>query len=409
VIAHLRKGLEVLLSLPETPERVQREIDLLLALAQALGSAKGGATPERGRVLHRARELCQHMGDTTRLFSALEGLFSFHGVSGQIKTCREIAEQLVTLAQHRQDPSSLIGAHRALGTNLFYYGNLVQARTHLEQAIALHDAQQDYALLLNPSGTHRGLLPRAIVDWLLWVHGYPDQALQRSGEALARARELAHPYSLAYVLANVVRVYAGRRELQTTWECAQELLALCTERGFTYLLPCGAILEGWVVAMQGETASGIARIRQGLEEFRTIEAELNWTYFLTLLAEAYAKAAQTQEGLTVVEEGLTLVQNNEERFYEAELYRLKGALLLERVTDQQREVESLFRQALALAHHQQAKSLELRAAISLSRLWQQQGKRAEAYALLAPIYGWFTEGFDTADLQDAKALLEALA
>jgi predicted ATPase len=196
-----------------------------------------------------------------------------------------------------------------------------------------------------------------------------------------------------------------RREAQAVQERAEALMTLSTEQGFPYWLAFGTILRGWALTAQGEGAEGIAQINQGLAAHRATGAELHRPHFLSLLAEAYGKVGQPEEGLTVLVEALEIVDNAGERNWEAELYRRKGELLLEQQGQKVGEAEACFRKALDIARRQQAKSLELRVAMSLSRLWQQQGKQEEAHQLLAEIYGWFTEGFDTADLQEAKALL----
>jgi predicted ATPase len=236
--------------------------------------------------------------------------------------------------------------------------------------------------------------------------GYPDQALQRSRETLARPQELSHAFSLAYALDFAARIHQLRREGQPTQAQAQALIALSREQGFTQRLATGTILWGWALTAQGQGEDGIAHIRQGLAAFRATGAELALPYYLALLGEAYGALGQAGEGLKVLAEALATAHKTGEQFCAAELHRLKGQLLL--AGSAKHQAEACFQQALGVARRQEAKSLELRAAMSLSRLWQQQDKRAEAYDLLGPIYGWFTEGFDTADLQEAKALLEEL-
>jgi predicted ATPase len=240
------------------------------------------------------------------------------------------------------------------------------------------------------------------------VLGYPDQALSIY-EALTLAQELDHPFSLALALHFAALLHHFRREVQAAKERAEALITLSTEQGFPFLLAYGTILRGWALTAQGERAEGIAQIHQGLVVRRALGAEVHRPYFLALLAEAYGEVGQPEEGLTVLVEALALVESTGDRHWEAELHRCKGELLLMQQMQKVGEAEECFRQALDTARRQQAKSLELRAAMSLSRLWQQQGKQEEAHHLLADIYGWFTEGFDTPDLQEAKALLQELA
>ena len=242
-----------------------------------------------------------------------------------------------------------------------------------------------------------------------WVLGYPDQALQRSHAAHAMARELSHTFSLGYALAWTVFVPQFRRDGRTVQGWAEALVTLATEQGFTQLLLFGTMLRGWALAAQGQGEEGIAQMRQGLTAWQTMGVKTGVPYCLTLLAEACGANGQAAEGLRLLAEALAVVHDTEERFHEAECYRVQGELLLMQVTPDERQAETSLQHALDVARRQQARSWELRAALSLSRLWQQQGKRAEARELLAPIYGWFTEGFDTPDLQEAGALLEKLA
>jgi predicted ATPase len=242
----------------------------------------------------------------------------------------------------------------------------------------------------------------------LWLLGYPDQAIRRSDEALILAQELAHPFSLTYALTFAAWVHHFRREGHATHVRAEALCALAGEQGFAFFLATGTMYRGWALAEQGQSIEGIVQICEGLEAYRATGAEVDRAYFLALLAEAYGQGKQDDEGLTVLEEALALTGRQASVMWEAELHRLKGELLLARSVENQVGAEACFHEALAIARRQQAKSLELRAAMSLSRLWQLQGKCAEAYDLLAPIYGWFTEGFDTADPQEAKALLAVL-
>jgi predicted ATPase len=243
----------------------------------------------------------------------------------------------------------------------------------------------------------------------LWLLGYPDQALHRSREGLTLAQQLAHPFSLTFALLHGAMLHVARREGQATHEASAAALTLATEQGFAFWLARGTFLRGWVLTTQGDEREGIAHMCQGLEATRAIGAEVGRSGCLALLAAAYGGAAQPEQGLEVLAEALRVVKNKGERYYEAEIHRLTGELLLACFADQHAASEASFHQALVVARAQQAKSWELRAAMSLSRLWQQQGKRTEARELLTPIYGWFTEGFDTADLQEARALLEALA
>ena len=406
----LTKGRALLNTLPETPERMQQGLDLLLALGPALMAAKGYGAPEVEHTYTQALTLCQQMGETPQRFPALVGLHRFYVLRGELQTTRALGEQLLALAQGAQDPVLLVTAHYRQGVPLFFQGELACARGHLEQAIALYDAQRSHAQILL-YGDDAGVGCLTYVALALGLLGYAEQALARIQAALALARALRHPFSLAYVLIATGWFYHWYREAQATQACAEEAIALSREQGFPLREAQGTILRGWALAVQGQHEEGIARMHQGLAALRATGTGVNWTYYLSLLAEAYDQRGQAHEGLEVLAEALALTDHNGECWWAAELHRLRGALLLKQEGASRNivEAEQCFQQALAIARHQQAKSLELRAVMSLAHLWHHQGKRAAAYELLAPIYGWFTEGFDTADLQEAKALLEELA
>jgi adenylate cyclase len=278
---------------------------------------------------------------------------------------------------------------------------------HTEQGLALYDPQQHRGHLFF-YGIHPGVNCLLYAAHSLWILGYPDQARQQYQEALTRAQDLAHAFTLVHTLLNVTVGHQFRQERRATQERAETLLALCAEQGSPLYVAWATTLQGWALATQGQTEEAIAQTRQGLAAARATGAEMLVPYFLALLAAACGQAAHADEGLRLIAEALAVADNNAERWYEAELYRLKGELLLARSTNQHTEAESCFHHALNIAGAQHAKAWELRAAMSLSRLWQLQGKRDGARELLAPVYGWFTEGFDTADLQEAKALLDAL-
>jgi predicted ATPase/class 3 adenylate cyclase len=407
-INNLTKGLEVLMTLPDTLERAQQELDLQTTLGPVLMAVKGFGSLDTERAYARARELCGQVGETSQLFPVLHGLFRFHMNRAELQTTRELGEQLFSLAKRVQDPALLLEAHRVLGLTMFWLGEMAPARANLEQGVALYDPQQhrSHAFVY---GQDPGVACQSFGAMPIWVLGYPDQALQSIHEALALAQELTHPFSLVYALTITTLLHQFRREGQAVQERAETLMTLSTEQGFPHWLAYGTILRGWALTAQGEGAEGIAQMRQGLVAHRATGAQVHRPYFLALLAEAYGKVGQPEEGLMLLVEALAMVDNTGERNWEAELHRRKGELLLMQQGQKVGEAEECFRQALDIARHQQAKSLELRAAMSLNRLWQQQGKQEEAHQLLAEIYGWFTEGFDTADLQEAKVLLEELA
>jgi predicted ATPase len=301
----------------------------------------------------------------------------------------------------------LLGAHWALGGALCCLGEFAPAREQWEQGFALYNPQQHHA---NASlyGFDLGVFCLCWAPHALWHLGYPDQALAMSREALARGQQLSHPFGLAVALNYAAMLHQFRREPYAVYERTEAAVALCAEQGFAYYLAWGTTMQGWARAAPGQDEEGIAQIRRGLAALRATGAALRLPYYLALLAEVCGQTGLAAEGLTLLAEALAQAHKTGESWTEAELHRLKGELLLALSADNHAEAEGCFHQALAVARQQQAKSLELRTAMSLARLWQQQGKRTEAWELLAPLYSWFTEGFDTADLQEARALLEAL-
>jgi class 3 adenylate cyclase/predicted ATPase len=404
-VSHLRNGLALLDMLPDASARLQHELLLLIALGPPLMAIQGYGAPEVGAVYTRAHQVCQQVGETPQLFLILRGLWQFSILRTELRTARELGAQLLNLAQSRQDSVLLLEAHRALGEPLFWLGEFSAARMHFAQEMAHYDPQQHRSHTVL-HGLDPGVAYLSFAAWTLWCLGYPDQALQRIQAALRLTHTLSHPPSRAFALIFAAYLHQHRREAQLTREQAEVLIALATEQGFAFWVVQGTIMRGWALATQGRGEEGIAQMRQGLTAWHASGHELERPYFLAMLARASGNVGQAEAGLELLREALTLMAHTEERWDEAELYRLKGELLLQQSMENQVEAEACFHQALSIAQSQSAKSFELRAATSLATLWQSQGKRQEAYDLLAPVYGWFTEGFDTADLQDAKALLD---
>jgi predicted ATPase len=406
-ISHLTKGLEVLATLPETGERTQQELALLTTLGPAMIVIKGYGAPEVEDTYLRARELCQQVNDPAQLFPVVRGLWNRYLMRAEHRQARELGEQLLSLAHGLHDPANLVEAHRVLGTVLWNRGELPLAHEHLERGIALYEPHQHRTLAFR-YGADPGVVCRFYAAVVLWSRGYPQQARRRMEEALTLAQELSHPHSLAFVLVFAAILHRLCGEVQAAYARADAATRLAAEHGIAQWFAGGTILRGWAVAVQGQASEGIAQIHQGLVAWRAVWAEVLRPSWLALLAEAYAAGDDPASGLHGLAEALVLVEATGERWYEAELYRLRGELVLQHARVEPGEAEACFQQALTIARRQQAKSWELRAATSLAHLWQRQGKGAEAHALLAPVYGWFTEGFDTADLQEAKALLADL-
>jgi class 3 adenylate cyclase/predicted ATPase len=407
-ISHVTTGIELLKTLPETPERAQHAVTLYIALGAALQVTKGHTAPEVEHAYTQAGALCQQMGETPALVPVLLGLWRFYVVRAQLHTARELGETLLRLAQRTDNPTLAVLAHYVLGMTWCCLGVLPTAHWHLEEAIARYTPDQhrtpEFRMGFDP-----GVGCRSFAAQTLWLLGYPAQALAHLHEALALAQELSHPFSLAWAECCAAYIYQFLRDMSAVHAQAEAAVALSTDQGFPLWVALGTIFRGWALAMQGHGEVGLAQIRQGIGSWRALGAALFIPCFCTVLADVCDHLGHTADGLQALAEAYTLVEQQEERWWEAEIYRLRGVLLLRQPGTPPEEVEAWLQRALEVARRQEAKSLELRAAMSLSRLWQQQGKRAEAHELLAPIYGWFTEGFDTADLQEAKALLEELS
>jgi predicted ATPase len=343
---------------------------------------------------------------------------------GEYQMAHELGEQGLRLAQSVQDPALTLEAYLMLGMTSFFIGDFIPAREYFEQSIALYNPQQHHAHAFL-YGLDPGVTCLSYAALVLWCLGYPDQALKRSQEAITLAQQLSHPYSLCMALINTAMFQRYCRDGQTVQKHAEKVVAISTEHGFAEWLTFADIFRGWALAEQGQVQEGIAQLRRGLDAYRgPIGAESVVPWSLSLLAEAYGKGRHVEEGLDTLAEALGMMQRIGERVEEAEVYWVKGVLTLQQfqvsgskpqvanpqspIPNPQTEAEACFLEAIAVAQRQQAKSWELRATTSLARLWQQQGKKAEARQMLAEVYGWFTEGFDTKDLQEAKALLDHL-
>jgi class 3 adenylate cyclase/predicted ATPase len=405
----LSTAVALLETLPNTPERSRQELVVQMTLGPALMATKGAGAPEVKLLYTRARELCEHVGEPSELFRVLWGEWYGYNLRGEHKKARELGEQLLTLARHVGDPDLLLEAHHALWAILFYGGEAAAARPHLEQGLRLYNPERHRSHAGRYGGHDPGVCCRMVAASSLWLLGYPDQAVASSQSSLELAQQLDHPFSLAIALVFAAMLHHCRREAPLTQARAEAAIKLATEQNFPQQLERARSLRGWALAACGHVEQGIAEIRQGLASAQSIGATRDQSYNLALLAEAFAAVGRITEGLEASAEALDLLGKSGVRWWEAELYRLRGELLLQRSAAPHGESESNFHQALAVARAQRAKSLELRAAVSLSRLWERQGMRAEAHELLTPIYGWFAEGFDTADLRIAKSLLEELS
>jgi predicted ATPase len=406
-VRHLEKGLALLETLPETTERSQQELALRMPLGLALMATQGfgGAGVERTFV--RARTLCRELGDTPELFPVLYGLWWYHVGRADRQATPELSEELLRLAETTDDPALLLMAHVAIGLTSVYAGNHQRGCESLAHTLALYDPERHRSLAL-AYATDPAVLAYAFTAMSLLSLGYIDQAHKSALRAIAWAEEIAHPQSLVLALSIMCGGRCMRGELEESEGLNERVVALSTEQAFPWWLGLGIMRRGCLRVQRGHVAEGINQFREGLTLYRAIGNRTNLPAYLALFASVLLKVGRAKEGLAAVEEGLALAQSQLDTWFEADLHRLRGELLLLDNADPE-AAEACFRQALAVAREQSAKFFELRAAMSLARLWQSQGKQKQARELLAPVYGWFTEGFDTQDLKAAKALLQELS
>ena len=410
-IRDLNHALDLLPALPHNPDRPQQELTLLISLGACLMATKGYAAPEVERVYTRARELARTIGDLPQKFPVLFGLWRFHLVRGEYAAAGEMTEKLQRLSECMPGSQQFLPAQQALGLTAFRLGAFADARAHLERAVDLYDPS-----IHGPEnaqgviGQDPGVASLAFLAWMLWHLGYPDQALQRSQEAIALAREISHPYSLVFALHFGTAVHRFRREGALAQTQAEGVVALAGEQGFPYFHAAGTYLRGWALAEQGHVEEGIADMLEGQRIWQ--ESGIRQLGQVSLpLAEAYGKLDRVEDGLTVLAQAEAEMAKSNEKWWQAELLRTRGELLLASqggADHGSQKIATCFEDAIQTAHSQQAKSLELRSATRLAAFLQANGKPDDAYRLLSNIYGWFTEGFDTPDLRAAKALVDAL-
>lgn len=413
-ITHLTRSLALLKTLPSTPAVARQELMGQLALGAALTAAQGYTVVEAGQAYARAWVLSQQLGEATALTPALAGLWRYYAARGELQRAQALGEEGLALTQDTDDTVLRLFLHMSLGITLFYRGDIAPALGHFEQSLHLYAPE-----VLRPVAwlfpQDPAVASQAFAAQALWLLGYPAQALVRCQASLTLAQALASPFNLAYAGNLALVLHQLRREGSIAYDRAEEVMALCTAQGFTQLLAMATILRGWALAAQGQPAAGIAEMCRGLAA-NPAGSGLGRPPVLAQLAEAYWHAGQTEQGLQAVDESLAIMAQTQERWCEAEVYRLQGELILQAGQQSQHHdrpkqlqaAEACFQQALAIARRQQAQAWELRAATSLSRLWHQQGRSQAALHLLAESYAWFTEGFDTPDLQEARALLAVL-
>ena len=403
--AQLQNGLDQLSLMPDTLERQRQGLEFWSALGAVLQAARGVGAPDTGHAYARARELWEQLGSPSEFLHVPFGQSRYHMFRGELDLALRLDEDFLLLSGQRNDSAGLVLGHYSSGRDLMLAGRFVSARSHLEQALLLYDPTS-HRPLVHQAGLHPHVNSLGVLGNVLFCLGFPEQAMARGSAAIAEARRLGHPPSLATSLTLGSRLLSLVRDNAALEERPDEVIAIATDQGFPHWRAEGAIYRGWVKVMTGDVAEGISLLRSGSSAFRSTGAEAWMPQHIALLAKACEVAGQIEEALFLFNEALQIVERTGECWFAAELNRHKGQVLLRQ--GQSEAAEELYRTALSIAGEQEAKLWELRAAVSLARLRRDQGRHAEARDLLAPVYAWFTEGFDTADLRDAKALLDEL-
>ena len=410
---HLGAALHLLERLPDTPSRKRQELSLLLALGPALMDVRGYGAPEVAATYARALSLCDEIGEPEQLFAVDLGLRIHYMSRAQHAKASELGERMLRMACDANDPGLLLEAHGALGVCRFFQGAFADARTHQEQALALYDPDRHQAHVF-AHGVDPGIRALNFLALTLWLQGYPDQALKRMQQGLALARKQAYGPTLAFALAYAAELHHLRREPSLTREYAEAVIELSTEHGLPFWLAWGTLFRGWALTECESVREGIAQMRKGLTADEATGSADQRSYFLALLGENLRMAGEAQAGRQLLEQALTVMAQTGERCFEAELARLKAISLFGAANADEpayaagEQAEICLREAVSVARAQGAKSLELRAVSSLARLWKRAGKTDEARLALVRIHDWFSEGFDTADLRDARTLLDEL-
>jgi class 3 adenylate cyclase/predicted ATPase len=406
-IDSLNAGLNLIYKRPDSPETIHQELRMQLALGAALFAVKGFAPPEAERAYDRARVLCDRLGDPPEVFPTLFGLCLTYLVRGELPRSAQLAEQLLRQAQSWRDRVALVYALMARGVTSYWMGEFTPTQEY-DEALALYDPERHRSFISRYGGIDPGPVCLSHAGWTLWQAGYPDQALKKGDEALALAQKSGHPFTLAYTDVFVGMLHQSRRDARAALDNAQTGIARSTEHGFGESLADAISLRGWALAMQGFSKEGITQLQEGLVASRANGYELMRPYFLTLLADSCIASGRLDEGQEALTSALAVAKEHADRHNDSEIYRLKGELLLRQGDLNGVEAQNCFEHAIKIARRQHAKSWELRAMTSFARLLDRQGRCAKARTMLADIYDWFTEGFDTADLKEAKALLDHL-
>jgi tetratricopeptide (TPR) repeat protein len=410
-VNHFRNAMELLGSLPQTHDNMQKELSLQLRVGSALGTVKGWSAPEVGQAFNRATDLCREVGTTRQLFTAISGMAIFHLLRAELHRAHKLTQELLAITEVKVEPSDLVGLHQARGTVLCVMGEFTTARSHLERAISISDRLQTFFL---PSGSsdHPGVINRAYTSLVLCCLGYPDQALERRQEAVKLIRDLAHPFTLTVGFGFLAYFHLLRREGAVVLELLDEAMRVAAEYGFQRASKDLAGLRGFALIEMNRADEGILQSQLNGSALRGHGSGWLRAAGLARLAGAYGTAGRPAQGLAALTRGLEVSTRTGERWFDAELHRLQGELLLQSHADTDlsvaAEAQDCFHRALEIARSQHAKWWELRAATSLARLLIRQNRCDEARNVLGEVYYWFTEGFDTVDLKESKFVLDEL-
>lgn len=435
-IVHLKKSLALLDHCPALAERSELELKLCVMFGQAQMVLCGYGDAEVELAYSRARTLCSQQSDSPALFAVLSGLWGFYLARGKLQIAHDLAQNALRLATDLTQPGLIVEAHFELGCTLFYKGEFVAARHHLEEGAVLYTAKQPQ-FRTTRAVQHPGVACFAYLAWTLWFLGYPEQAWQRSREALMLACEVAHPFSVGFALDLMATLHQSCGAIEAARDRAHDLLALAREQEFELWKATGAVTQGWTFVHAGEMERGVSSIISAMAALRTIGVEIARSYYELVLADIQGRIGKRGEGIATLAKAHEVMQTNGEWFCEAEFYRIKGELTLQQegqkskawpepsrrsknqkikisiphppTPNAQAEAEGYFLKAIDIARRQRAKALELRAGVSLARLWQRQGKIAAARQLLAGMYAWFANEAYTPELKRAQTLLKALA
>lgn len=407
-ITHLSRGLELLEHVPDAAERARLEILLQMTLGAAIQASRG-PVEEAGLIYVRAQELCHQMGDKEQLYTAMWGQWHVESQRMNFEVARHLVDDLLQLAEQQGREELLLQAHHACWTTAFYDGRLELCNEQAQQGIALYspDCHRHQAALY---GAHdAGVCCRNHAGLTLWLLGYPERSVSQAQAGLVLAEEVENYYSLTQSLFISSMIQQSCGDLDATRSLAERLVRTASDAGAAVFRESGLVLRGWSSVRRGEMAAGIAEMAEAIDALNAMGAGLRRSYFLWLLADAYRCTGDHARGLEQLAEATDLIAQRGEHWWEPEIHRLRGELLLRRSPAEPSEAEAAFGRAIELAEGQKSRSLQLRGTISLARVWAKQDRHEEAYDLLAPAYGWFTEGFDTADLKDAKVLLDELS